>query len=69
MKAIKVFIDEAEQFKMLNLIEKLNGHEDIAMTGTGITEFVIATTGECAMAYVKAVIEGRLNDCTIETIK
>lgn len=35
MKAIKVFIDEAEQFKMLNLIEKLNGHEDIAMTGTG----------------------------------
>lgn len=69
MKAIKVFIDEAEQFKMLNLIEKLNGHEDIAMTGTGTTEFVIATTGECTMAYVKAVIEGRLNDCTIETIK
>ena len=42
MKAIKVFIDEAEQFKMLNLIEKLNGHEDIAMTGTGATEFVVA---------------------------
>lgn len=69
MKAIKVFIDKEEQFKMLNLMEKLNGHEDIAMTGTGETEFVIAATGECAMAYVRAVIEGRLNDCTIEIIK
>ena len=69
MKAIKVFIDEAEQFKMLNLIEKLNGHEDIAMTGTGATEFVGAASGECAMAYARAVIEGRLNDCTIEIIK
>ena len=35
MKAIKVFIDEREQFKMLNLIEKFNGHEDIVATGTG----------------------------------
>lgn len=69
MKAIKVFIDEKEQFKMLNLIEKLNGHEDIAMTGTGETEFVVAADSECAMAYAKAVIKGRLNDCTIEIIK
>lgn len=52
MKAIKVFIDEAEQFKMPNLIEKLNGHEDIAATVTGQTDFVVATSGECAMAYV-----------------
>lgn len=69
MKAIKVFIDREEQFKMLNLIEELNGHEDIAMTGTGETEFVVAATGECAMAYARAIIEGRLNDCTIEIIK
>ncbi len=46
MKAIKVFIDEAEQFKMPNLIEKFNGHEDIAATGTGQTDFVVATSGE-----------------------
>ena len=64
MKAIKVFIDEREQFKMLNLIEKFNGHEDIVATGTGQTDFVV-----CAMAYVRAVLAGKLDDCTIETIK
>lgn len=69
MKAIKVFIDEKEQHKMLDLIEKFNGHEDIAATGTGQTDFVIATCGECAMAYVRAVLAGKLEDCTIETIK
>ena len=67
MKAIKVFIDEREQFKMLNLIEKFNGHEDIVATGQ--TDFVVATSGECAMAYVRAVLAGKLDDCTIETIK
>jgi hypothetical protein len=69
MKAIKVFIDEREQFKMLNLIEKFNGHEDIVATGTGQTDFVVAACGECAMAYVRAVLVGKLDDCTIETIK
>ncbi len=69
MKAIKVFIDEAEQFKMLNLIEKFNGHKDIVATGTGQTDFVVATSGECTMAYVRAVLAGKLDDCTIETIK
>ena len=69
MKAIKVFIDEREQFKMLKLIEKFNGHEDIVATGTGQTDFVVATSGECAMAYVRAVLAGKLDDCTIETIK
>lgn len=69
MKAIKVFIDEREQFKMLNLIEKFNGHEDIAAAGTGQTDFVVAASGECAMAYVWAVLAGKLDDCTIETIK
>lgn len=69
MKAIKVFIDKEEQFKMLNLVEKLNGHEDIVMTGAGENEFVVAATGECSMAYARAVIEGRLNDCTTEIIK
>ena len=65
MKAIKVFIDEKEQFKMLNLIEKFNSHEDIAAAGTGQTDFVVAASGECAMA----VLAGKLDDCTIETIK
>lgn len=69
MKAIKVFIDEREQFKMLNLIEKFNGHEDIAAAGTGQTDFVVAASGECAMAYVRAVLAGKLDDCTIEIIK
>ena len=69
MKAIKVFIDEAEQFKMLNLIEKFNGHKDIVATGTGQTDFVVATSGECTMAYVRAVLAGKLDDCTIEIIK
>ncbi len=69
MKAIKVFINENEQFKMLNLIEKFNGHEDIAATGTGQADFVVGTCGECAMAYVKAVLAWKLDDCTIETIK
>lgn len=69
MKAIKVFINEAERFKMPNLIEKLNGHEDIAMTDTGETVYVVVTTGECAMAYARAVIGCRLKDCTIKTIK
>ena len=69
MKAIKVFIDEREQFKMLNLIEKFNGHEDIVATGTGQTDFVVATSGECAMAYVRAVLAGKLDDGTIETVK
>ena len=45
MKAIKVFIDEREQFKMLNLIEKFNSHEDIAAAGTGQTDFVVAASG------------------------
>jgi len=69
MKAIKVFIDEREQFKMLNLIEKFNSHEDIVAAGTGQTDFVVAASGECAMAYVRAVLAGKLDDCTIETIK
>lgn len=54
---------------MLNLIEKFNSHEDIAATGTGQTDFVVAASGECAMAYVRAVLAGQLEDCTIETIK
>ena len=53
---------------MLNLIEKFNDHEDI-VAGTGQTDFVVATSGECAMAYVRAVLAGKLDDCTIETIK
>ena len=55
--------------KAMNLIEKFNGHEDIVATGTGQTDFVVATSGECAMAYVRAVLAGKLDDCTIETIK
>ena len=66
MKAIKVFIDEKEQHKMLNLIEKFNGHDDIMATGTGQTDFVIAT---CGMAYVTAVLAGKLEGYTVETIK
>lgn len=54
---------------MLNLIEKFNDHEDIVATGTGQTDFVVATSSECAMAYVRAVLAGKLDDCTIETIK
>lgn len=69
MKAIKVFIDREEQFRMLCLVEKLNGHPDIMATATGPTEFVVAAEGEYSMAYTRAVIEGRLNDCTIEIIK
>lgn len=69
MKAIKVFIDMEEQHKMLPLIEELNGHDDIAMMGVGETEFVIAASGECAMAYAKAVLSKTLNDCTIENCK
>lgn len=69
MKAIKVFIDEREQYKMLNLIEKFNGHDDIVATGTGQTDFVIATCGECGMAYVTAVLAGKLEGYTVETIK
>lgn len=69
MKAIKVFIDEKEQHKMLNLIEKFNEHDDIVATGTGQTDFVVATSGECAMAYVTAVLAGKLEGYTVETIK
>lgn len=69
MKAIRVFINKEERFKMLNLVEKLNGNPDIVATVTGLTEFVVAAAGECAMGYVKAVLTGKLDDCTIETIK
>lgn len=54
---------------MLNLIEKFNGHDDIMATGTGQTDFVIATCGECGMAYVTAVLAGKLEGYTVETIK
>lgn len=69
MKAIKIFIDKEEQYKMLNLVEELNTHEDIAMAVVNPDEFVIATTGECSMSYVKAVIKSRFNDYSMETIK
>lgn len=69
MKAIKVFIDMEEQHKMLPLIEELNKNDDIAMMCVGETEFVIAASGECAMAYAKAVLAKTLNDCTIENCK
>lgn len=69
MKAIKVFIDDGEQFKMLNLIQKFNSHEDLAAIKTGQTDFVVAADGECAMAYVRAVLAGKLDDCAIKTIK
>lgn len=54
---------------MLNLIEKFNGHDDIVATGTGQTDFVIAACGECGMAYVTAVLAGKLEGYTVETIK
>lgn len=69
MKAIKVFVDKEESYKIPYLVGKLNGHEDIAMTGTGATEFVVAATGECAMAYAMAIVKGKFNDCSIEIIK
>ena len=69
MKAIKVFIDMEEQHKMLPLMEELNSNDDIAMMCVGETEFVIATSGECAMAYAKAVLTKTLDDCTVENWK
>lgn len=69
MKAIRVFIDEEENFKIPNLVEKMNSNEDIAMIAVGLGEFVIATIGDCTMAYVMAIIKGKFNDCSIETIK
>lgn len=69
MKAIKVFIDMEEQHKMLPLMEELNRNDDIAMMCVGETEFVIAASGACAMAYAKAVLAKTLNDCTIENCK
>lgn len=69
MKAIKVFIDMEEQHKMLPLMEELNRNDDIAMMGVGETEFVIATSGECAMAYAKAVLTKTLDDYTVENCK
>jgi hypothetical protein len=69
MKAIKVFIDMEEQHKMLPLMEELNSNDDIAMMCVGETEFVIATSGECAMAYAKAVLTKALDDYTVENCK
>lgn len=69
MKAIRVFTDEEENYKIPNLVEKLNSNEDIAMVAVALGEFVIATTGECDMAYAMAVVKEKFNDCSIETIK
>lgn len=69
MKAIRVFIDKEESYKIPNLVEKLNDNEDIAMVAVDLCEFVIAATAECAMAYATAIVKGKFNDCSIETIK
>lgn len=69
MKAIRVFTNKEERYKIPNLVEKLNNHEDIAAMVVNPDELVVATTGECTMTYVAAVIAHRFDNCKTETIK
>ena len=55
--------------KMLDLVPKLNSDEEIMAVIVNPDEFVVATTGECSLAYAKAVIESNLSGYSIEVIK
>lgn len=69
MNAFKIFIDNHEMHKMLDLVSKLNSDEEIMAVIVNPDEFVVATTGECSLAYAKAVIESNLSGYSIEVIK
>ncbi len=69
MKAIKVFIDKSETIKMVEFIPQINQEENIAAMIVNPDEFCVAATSETAMAWAKAVIISKFDDCSIEVIK
>lgn len=69
MQAVKVQINFSEWEKVGDFISEMNVDEDMAAYAIDNTTMVIATAGECSMAYVKAQLETWFNDPIIETIK
>lgn len=69
MQAVKVQINFSEWEKVGDFISEMNVDEDMVAYAIDNTTIVIATAGECSMAYVKAQLETWFNDPIIETIK
>ena len=69
MQAVKVQIYFSEWEKVSDFISEMNVDEDMVAYAIDNTTIVIATAGECSMAYAKAQLETWFNDPIIETIK
>lgn len=69
MKAIKVFIDKADTMKMVEFIPQMNQEENIAAMIVNSDEFCVAATSETGIAWAKAMIATKFDDCSIEIIK
>ena len=67
MQAIKVQIYLWE--KVSDFISEINIDEEMAAYAIDNRTMVIATVGECSMAYAKAQLKTWFSDPTIETIK
>lgn len=69
MQAVKVQINFSEWEKVSDFISEINMNEEMAAYAIDNITMVIATVGECSMAYAKAQLETWFDDPTIETIK
>ena len=55
--------------KVSDFISEINIDEEMAAYAIDNRTMVIATVGECSMAYAKAQLKTWISDTTIETIK
>ena len=69
MQAIMVQIYFSEWEKVSDFISEINIDEEMAAYAIDNRTMVIATVGECSMAYAKAQLKTWFSDPTIETIK
>lgn len=69
MQAIKVQIYFSEWEKVSDFISEINIDEEMAAYAIDNRTMVIATVGECSMAYAKAQLKTWFSDPTIELNK
>ena len=69
MQAIKVQIYFSDWDNVCVFIYEINIDEEMAAYAIDNRTMVIATVGECSMAYAKAQLKTWFSDPTIETIK
>lgn len=69
MHAIHVKICSEERSEINAFIREINEEESIAAYAIDNTKMIVATSNECAMAYIKARLEVSFTVPIIETIK